>query len=177
MYAHPGKKLMFMGGEFGQYIEWNYKHELDWFLLDYDTHSSMKHYVQELNKFYLENPQMWENDYDMNGFEWIDCSDKENNVVSFIRRDNKGKELIFICNFTPVKHDKYRIGVMKKGSYEEVFNSDDFKYGGSGVINNIPINSEKVEYHNQKQSIELMIPPLGMIVLKKKETNHATREL
>jgi 1,4-alpha-glucan branching enzyme len=167
MYAHPGKKLMFMGGEFGQYIEWNYKHELDWFLLEYDTHKGMKKYVEELNKFYLDYPEMWENDYDINGFEWIDCDDKVNNVVSFVRRDSKGKELIFVCNFTPVIHDKYRIGIMKKGTYEEIFNSDDVKYGGSGVLNTVPITTEKIQYHNQKESIELKIPPLGMVILKR----------
>ncbi len=169
LYGHPGKKLLFMGGEFGQFIEWNYKQSLDWFLLDYDMHRKMQDYVRDLNALYKKEKALYEVDFHYEGFEWIDCNDTEHSIISFLR---KGKDwhdsLIFVCNFTPVPQEDYRIGAPFDTVYDEIFNSDWDKYGGSNVGNFGEIKAEKEPMHNKPYSIRLRIPPLATIVLKPK---------
>lgn len=168
--AHPGKKLLFMGGEFGQFIEWNYDDSLDWHLpQQYPMHKKMLEYSRALNKFYCDHKALWQVDFDWNGFQWIDCNDNENSVVSFIRKaEDPSDYIVAVCNFTPeVRHD-YRIGVPEKGSYIEVFNSDDEAFGGSGVKNEGEIKTEDVKWHDRDQSILLTIPPMATIYLRHK---------
>ena len=168
--AHPGKKLLFMGGEFGQFIEWNYDDSLDWHLpQQYPMHKKMLEYSRALNKFYCDHKALWQVDFDWNGFQWIDCNDNENSVVSFIRKaEDPSDYIVAVCNFTPeVRHD-YRIGVPEKGSYIEVFNSDDEAFGGSGVKNEGEIKTEDVKWHDRNQSILLTIPPMATIYLRHK---------
>ena len=168
--AHPGKKLLFMGGEFGQFIEWNYDDSLDWHLpQQYPMHKKMLEYSRALNKFYCDHKALWQVDFDWNGFQWIDCNDNENSVVSFIRKaEDPSDYIVAVCNFTPeVRHD-YRIGVPEKGSYIEVFNSDDEAFGGSGVKNEGEIKTEDVKWHDRDQSILLTVPPMATIYLRHK---------
>ena len=166
--AHPGKKLLFMGGEFGQFIEWNYDDSLDWHLVQkYEMHKKMQDYSRALNKFYLDNKSFWEIDFDWEGFQWIDPNDCNNSVVSFIRKADDSKDyIIAVCNFTPEVRHSYRIGVPAAGTYVEVFNSDDEAFGGSGVKNEGDIITQDVPWHNREQSIELTVPPLATIYLR-----------
>ena len=174
--AHPGKKLLFMGGEFGQFIEWKYDDSLDWHLVQkYPMHTKMLEYSRALNKFYCENKALWQVDFDWNGFQWIDPDDNENSVISFIRKAEDGDDfLIAVCNFTPEVRHGYRIGVPMKGVYYEVFNSDDEAYGGSGVKNGA-LASEDVPWHNRSQSIALTVPPLATVYLRLRGTAAAGR--
>ncbi|MBQ9496936.1 MAG: 1,4-alpha-glucan branching protein GlgB [Selenomonadaceae bacterium] len=166
--AHPGKKLLFMGGEFAQFIEWNENDSLDWHLVEqYKKHTQMLEYSRALNKFYRENKSLWQVDFDWNGFQWIDCNDNDNSIVSFIRKAEDSSEyLIAVCNFTPNAHEGYRIGVPDKGSYVEVFNSDAEEFGGSGIKNSSVLLTEEIPYHNRSHSITLTVPPLATIYLK-----------
>ena len=168
--AHPGKKLLFMGGEFGQFIEWNYDDSLDWHLpQQYPMHKKMLAYSRALNKFYCDHKALWQVDFDWNGFQWIDCNDNENSIVSFIRKaEDPSDYLVAVCNFTPEVRHGYRIGVPEKGSYIEVFNSDDEAFGGSGVKNEGEIKTEDVKWHDRDQSIVLTIPPMATIYLRHK---------
>ena len=168
--AHPGKKLLFMGGEYGQFIEWNENDSLDWHLVEqYEKHTQMSHYSACLNKFYCDNKAFWQVDFDWNGFQWIDCNDNENSVVSFIRKaKDESDYIIAVCNFTPEVRVGYRIGVPDKGAYVEVFNSDLEEFGGSGVKNEGEILTQDVAWHNRAQSIEIRVPPLATIYLKLK---------
>ena len=168
--AHPGKKLLFMGGEFGQLIEWNYDDSLDWHLpQQYPMHKKMLEYSRALNKFYCDHKALWQVDFDWNGFQWIDCNDNENSIVSFIRKaEDPSDYLVAVCNFTPEVRHGYRIGVPEKGSYIEVFNSDDEAFGGSGVKNEGEIKTEDVKWHDRDQSIVLTIPPMATIYLRHK---------
>ncbi len=165
MMAHPGKKLMFMGGEFAQFIEWDYKKELDWFLLDYDLHKKMHTYVKKLNKFYLENSPLWEIDFSWEGFNWISNDDKDQSIISFKRRDNEGNEIICVCNFVPVERKDYRIGVERKGSYRQVFSSDLKEFGGK-TDKLCSYKSEEVGMHGYENSISIDIPALSVTYYK-----------
>ena len=167
MMAHPGKKLMFMGQEFGQFIEWNYEQGLDWMLLDYPKHQELQNYFKKINGFYKANAPLWQVDYSWEGFSWISSDDKDNSVIAFRRIDEKGKELIAVCNFTNVERQDYRIGVPKKGNYKVVFNSDDIEFGGTGVGSCDKIKSEMLNMHGFEQSISLTLPPMSTIYLKK----------
>lgn len=169
--AHPGKKLLFMGGEFGQYIEWNYEDSLDWHLpKEYPMHSKLLEYSKALNKFYCDHKALWQVDFDWNGFQWIDCDDNENSIVSFVRKAEDGSDyVIAVCNFTPESHTGYRIGVPEKGSYREVFNSDLEIYGGSNVKNEGDISSEDVVWHNREQSIVITVPPLATVYFRRSD--------
>ena len=169
MYAHPGKKLLFMGQEFGQFIEWNEKKQLDWFLLDYDSHKSLLEYTKALNRFYKENAPMWEIDYSWEGFSWIVSDDSDNSVIAFRRTDEKGESVIVVCNFTPVQRDHYKMGVPEKGVYDVVFNSDDKKFGGSGKVRKRVYRTKAQGMHSQPQSVELSLPGLSAIYLKKRK--------
>ena len=167
MYGHPGKKLMFMGGEFGQFIEWNPDRSLDWHLLDYDMHKKLQQYVKDLNSLYKTEKALHEVDFNHEGFEWIDCNDTDHSIFSFIR---KGKDwhdsLLFVCNFTPVVYNDYRIGAPFDVSYREIFNSDSEIYGGSNVGNFGEVKAEHQGYHGKPYSVRLQIPPLGVLVFK-----------
>jgi len=166
--SHPGKKLLFMGSEFGQFIEWKYDQGLDWHLLDYPMHKKMQSYVKMLNEYYLEHPEFFQVDDNWTGFSWISCDDRDNSVIDFYRRGKKKKdETIVVCNFTPEKRTGYRIGVDEAGSYTEVFNSDDKKFGGSGIKNKGVLKSEAVPQHGREQSLVLTLPPLSVIYLRK----------
>lgn len=165
--SHPGKKLLFMGGEFGQFIEWKDQDQLDWLLLDYESHRQMQAYTAALNKLYLAEKALWELDHDMAGYQWIDADDSGQSVVSYIRRGKRPVDtLLIIINFQPVERRHYRIGVPRPGVYEELFSSESTLYGGSG-FHNEPQKSTKTEWHNQVNSIELTLSPLSFLVLKK----------
>lgn len=167
MMAHPGKKLIFMGQEFAQFIEWNYEAQLDWLLLDYDIHRQMQEYVKTLNEFYKSTPALWENDFSWDGFSWISSDDNEQSVIAFRRIDNKGKEIITVCNFVPVQRENYRIGVPEKGSYKVVLNTDDKRYGGDGLSTKKTYTAKAEPMHGFDYSIELNLPPLTALYLEK----------
>ncbi len=166
MMSHPGKKLLFMGCEFGQFIEWNYKQQLDWLLLDYEAHRQLKSYVSALNKFYLANSPLWEIDYSWEGFSWIVSDDSSNSVVAYIRRDKKENELIALCNFTSVTRQKYRIGVPKPGTYRAVFSSALPEFGGKGESTAGSVRAKKKPMHGYEYSIELDIEGLSCMYIK-----------
>jgi 1,4-alpha-glucan branching enzyme len=169
MYGHPGKKLLFMGCEFAQFIEWNYKKSLDWNLLDYDMHKKMQNYVRDLNHFYRNNKSLFEVDFDKEGFEWIDAWDSDHSIISFMRKAKDWKDaLLFVCNFTPQVHQNYRMGAPFHTHYEEVFNSDDPKYGGSGVGNPQGIQANDTPYHDKPFSMDISVPPLAVVVFRPK---------
>lgn len=165
MTAHPGKNLLFMGGEFGQFIEWNYKQELDWFLLEYEMHAKMQEYVSALNNFYQKEKSLWKYDHQSCGFEWIDPNNQEQSIISFMRKADD-EYVIVICNFTPEYYGKYKVGVPELREYEEIFNSDLDKFGGSNKFNQGNISAEKINWHNQPFSIDVQIPPLATIFIK-----------
>jgi 1,4-alpha-glucan branching enzyme len=166
-FGHPGKKLLFMGGEFGQFIEWKYKESLDWHLLDYPMHEKMYRYVRDINHLYASERALYEVDSHYDGFEWIDCNDTEHSIVSFIRKGKDWRDmLIFVCNFTPAAYDNYRIGAPLDTDYEEIFNSDHEKYGGSNVLNSEIIRAENLPCHNKPYSMSLRIPPLSVVILR-----------
>ena len=162
MMTHPGKKLLFMGGEFGQFIEWDFQKQLDWFLLDYDKHRQLQQYVKDLNHYYLDHPALWQNDADWQGFQWIACDDAAQSVISFRRVDAKGHEVVVVCNFCPVERKKYRIGVEKSGVYKPVMSSDAAKYGGTGVRLR-SVTAKAVPMHGRKYSVELTLPPMSTV--------------
>ena len=159
--AHPGKKLNFMGNELAQFIEWNYTQGLDWVLLDYDRHRQMQAFVRELNHFYLEHPQLWENDSDWDGFQWIDCDDRDRSIVTFRRISRSGKELVVICNFCPVVRERYRVGQPKAGWYVPVLNTDEARFGGYGFMAR-PQKAEKEPYQKLPYSAEFYLPPMSV---------------
>ncbi|MEA4965614.1 MAG: 1,4-alpha-glucan branching protein GlgB [Oscillospiraceae bacterium] len=159
--SHPGKKLNFMGNEFAQFIEWDEKKQLDWFLLDYDRHRQMQQWVRDLNHFYLEQRPFWQNDSDWGGFQWIEANDRDFSVVAYRRIDRKGKEIIVVCNFCPVLREHYRLGLPKKGCYLPKLCSDAIFYGGTGVPLET-VRTEPVPSHGQTQSAEFTIPPLSV---------------
>jgi 1,4-alpha-glucan branching enzyme len=165
MMAHPGKKLLFMGQEFGQRKEWDYKTGLDWCLLDFETHRQLQDFNRQLNKFYINNPPMWENDNSWGGFKWISNDDYKQSVISFRRIDDNENEIIVVCNFVPVERENYCIGVSEEGEYRLVFDSDNAAFGGSGK------SAEKYEtadvpMHGYDQSISLTLPPLSVLYLQ-----------
>ena len=167
MFAHPGTKLLFMGGEFGQINEWDFQKSLDWHLLDYPFHVGIKNIITDLNGLYKNEPALYENQFSPEGFEWINYSDHQNAVMTFIRKGNNIKnDLIIVCNFTQVVRSNYRIGLPRKGKLKEIFNSDSSKYEGSNVANNGIVASEASPYDSRDYSIELHLPPLALIVLK-----------
>jgi 1,4-alpha-glucan branching enzyme len=167
MFTHPGSKLLFMGGEFGQTAEWNHSHGLDWHLLDYDLHKGVQKLFKDLNAFYKEQPSLYQYSFDQRGFQWVDYSDRENSVIIFQRQsDVKEDLLVVICNFTPVVRNHYRVGVPYRGYWKEVFNSDHQEYQGSGLLNQGLLSTSPVKYHLRDFSITLTLPPLAISVLK-----------
>lgn len=165
--GYPGKKLLFMGSEFGQFIEWDEKKSLDWFLLEYSHHEKMLEFVKELNNIYKQTNALWSKDFDGSGFEWIDCNDCDRSIISFVRHgDKKEDTVIVICNFTPNTYEDFRVGVPFGGEYCEILNSDDERFGGSGVINVGNKYSERIEWNGRENSIGLRLPPLGVVIYK-----------
>ena len=165
MYGHPGKKLLFMGQEFAQISEWNENEELPWNILEYPLHKSMQDYVTALNELYRTNPAMYQKDFDEEGFEWINCTSAADNIVVFTRKTDKPEEtLLFVCNFAPVLHEKYQIGLPFAGRYKEIFNSDAKQFGGSGKGNPRVRAAKKEEYDGREHSMQITVPPMSMIV-------------
>ena len=165
--GHPGKKLTFMGNEFAQFIEWNENQALDWLLLDYESHRQMKDYVRDLNRLYLDTPAFWQNDADWNGFQWISCDDRDNSVIAFRRIDDRGREIIGICNFCPIRRENYRLGLPKSGTYELVLSSDAQKYGGWGT-ELPPITAEASPWGELPYSAAFTLPPLSVLFYKRR---------
>lgn len=168
MYSHPGKKLLFMGQEFGQFIEWDEKKQLDWFLLDYDAHKQLHGFVKQLNKVYKDNSPLWEIDYSWEGFSWLVSDDTDNSVVAFERTARNGEKIIAICNFTPVTREGYRIGVESRGSLSVLLDSDAVEFGGEGKLAKSRILTKKIPMHGKENSFEVTLPGFSCIYLKYK---------
>lgn len=181
MWGHPGKKLLFMGGEFGQWSEWNFAQSLDWHLLEPPSdphHAQLRTFVSDLNRLYQHEPALSTRDYDPEGFAWIDCHDADNSVVSFLRRGEREEDtLIFVCNFTPVPRHGYRLGVPYAGEYYEVCNSDDTRYGGSGLLNQQRMPSGPIFWQSCPHSILLTLSPLSTIILKRRSRTIEEKEM
>lgn len=173
MMSHPGKKLLFMGCEIGQFREWDYKGSIEWFLLEYDSHRNLQNFVRDLNHFYLERAELWEIDTSWDGFRWIVADNSAESLIAFRRLDKQQNELIVIINFTPTARDNYAIGVPEAGKYTELLNSDDTAYGGSGVVNYGILKAIPEPLHNLPHRLQLRIPPLGAIFLQKQVENKA----
>jgi 1,4-alpha-glucan branching enzyme len=169
MWSHPGKKLLFMGSEIGQYEEWNAEGTVRWDLLQYDYHRRLQLLSRELNRFYREHPALYEVDFHHSGFEWVDIHDVQASVISFLRYSKDRKdELLFCCNFTPVVRRGYRLGVNETGFYEELFNSDASMFGGSNVGNGGGVEAEAFKCHGRAASISITIPPLAVVAFRRR---------
>lgn len=165
MYAHPGKKLHFMGMEIGQWKEWNHESSLDWHLLDNLNHVGLQQYIRDLNNMYRRYPALHQADFDPEGFRWMDANDSQNSILSFVRYDKQKKQqVVAVVNFTPVPRYNYRIGVPDDGYWVEILNSDASQYGGSGVGNMGAVESHPVPYHDEDHSINIVIPPLAIVM-------------
>ncbi|MBI4285807.1 MAG: alpha amylase C-terminal domain-containing protein, partial [Chloroflexi bacterium] len=166
MFAQPGKKLLFMGDEFGQVSEWHHDRGLEWWVLAYPVHSGQQRWVESLNRLYRSEPALHELDFDPKGFEWIDGSDFEQSVISFLRKGRSpGTHILVACNFTPVPRRDYRIGVPSSGVWKEVLNSDAAEFGGAGYSNG-EVTATTVAWHGRQYSLSLTLPPLAIIFLK-----------
>ena len=171
MMTHPGKKLLFMGQEFGQTREWSEERSLDWDLLSYENHHQMQDYSAKLNDLYHRHPALYELDYDPKGFSWVSCQDADHSLVSFARYSKKSAEKLFvICNFTPVEYQGYKAAVPFWGKYKEIFNSDAAEFGGSGMVNPRVKQTKEGEVDGQEQYIEISLPPFGFVVFSAEET-------
>lgn len=177
MMGHPGKKLNFMGSEFGQFIEWDEKRELDWFLLNYEKHNQMKEYVKNLNKFYLRESAFFEKDQSFEGFEWLEVNNAEDSVFAFRRIDKSGHDVIVVSNFTQAVHNTYKIGIPHQRNYREVLSSDWELFGGSGIKNKKILEYKNEEYNGYLHCIEVKIPPLSTIYLKEERREKRRRGL
>jgi 1,4-alpha-glucan branching enzyme len=167
MFTHPGGKLLFQGAEFGQSSEWNFEGSLDWHLLQYGYHAGIKKCITDLNALYKNNPAMYEKQFHVDGFEWINYTDSENAVLSYIRKGlNPKDDLIIVANLTPVVRENYRIGLPNQGKLTQIFNSDSTEYNGSGVVMTKPIKIDKTAWNYREYSAELVLPPLGVTVYK-----------
>jgi 1,4-alpha-glucan branching enzyme len=167
MYGHPGKKLIFMGGEFGQWDEWYHESSLDWHLLEYPLHQGVRNWIRDLNHLYKYEPALHELDFGLEGFEWIDCHDWEGSIISFLRKGKKRGDLfLVVCNFTPVPRQNYRIGIPRGGFWKEALNSDSQTYGGSGHGNFGGLEASPIPSHGGYHSLSLSIPPLGVLFFK-----------
>jgi 1,4-alpha-glucan branching enzyme len=166
MFTHPGKKLLFMGTEFGQGTEWDSTRVLDWYVLDYDLHRGLQTLVRDLNRLYHDSPALYTYEFEWQGFDWIDCHDADNSVLSYLRKKDDDEFLVMAVNFTPVPRQNYRIGVPKAGAYQEILNSDAHHYGGSGISNMNPLVADEQSWMNRPYSLAVTLPPLGGIVLK-----------
>lgn len=170
MYGHPGKKLLFMGGEFGQWDEWNFEKSLDWHLLEFEPHRGLQNFIKDLNRIYKSEPSLHEIDCDYRGFEWIDFHDAEGSIISFLRRAKYHDDFtLFVCNFTPVPRINYRIGVPVSGNYKEILNSDSGSYWGSNMGNGGGVKTEDIPFHYRAFSINITVPPLSVVIFKPTE--------
>ena len=168
MYTHPGKKLLFMGQEIGQYEEWNENASCNWALLDYPLHRQLQHYVAELNALYRRLPALYERDHQADGFEWVDFRDVESSVIAFSRKAKDPRDwLLVVCNFTPLERRGYRIGVPEPGTYIELLNSDSHFFGGSNVGNHGWVLAGETPQHGRPYSVSLTLPPLGVLVFQR----------
>lgn len=167
MCGHPGKKLLFMGGEIGQWDEWYHERSIDWHLLQYEPHQNLQRYVRDLNRFYKSEPSLYEVDFNYSGFEWIDFHDADQSIISFIRKAKRADDfLVFVCNFTPVPRYNYRLGVPQAGFYKEILNSDSSEYWGSNIGNSGGVLAEEILWHGRPYSINITLPPLAVVVFK-----------
>ena len=167
MWAHPGKKLLFMGSDIGQWNEWNCDESVHWHLLQWESHQGVQRVVRDLNKLLQEQPALYQLDFDHQGFEWIDCQSASESCMAFIRRGkDSSEELIFVCNFTPVVRKEHRVGLPHSGWYQEVFNSDSEHYGGSNVGNFPGVQAEPIEWHGRPWSIKIKLPPLAAVIFR-----------
>jgi 1,4-alpha-glucan branching enzyme len=167
MYSHPGKNLLFMGGELGQWDEWNHDKSIDWHLIQFAPHRCLQKFVIDLNRIYQSEPALYEGDFHYGGFEWIDFHDSDNSILSFMRKAKDPDDLlIIICNFTPLPRPGYRIGVAKNSHYKEILNSDSQIYWGSNMGNAGGVNADKVPWHAKPYSIKITIPPLSIMIFK-----------
>ncbi|MBR4873126.1 MAG: 1,4-alpha-glucan branching protein GlgB [Clostridia bacterium] len=169
MMTHPGKKLMFMGSEIGQFREWDYKGEVEWFLLEYEAHAKLQLFFAEMNHFYLEHPALWEDDGSWDGFRWINPDDSDRSILSYKRIGKSGEELIVVVNFTPVTYENYEIGVSQAGYYEEIINSDDERFGGKGIGNKEPLKAVKKRFREYSHTISVAVPPHGACIFRRKQ--------
>ena len=171
MLAHPGKKLLMMGTEFGQWNEWHFEHSLDWHLLDPEAewakpHRQLQQFFKQANALYLAHPELWELDFSWEGFEWIEADDNQANTVAFLRKDAKGEALVIVCNFSPVDRTGYTVGVPIPGVYTCIFNSDELDFGGKGGGDHEPVRSRYVESQGREQSITISLPPMSAVIYK-----------
>jgi 1,4-alpha-glucan branching enzyme len=168
MYGHPGKKMLFMGGEFGQWCEWNHDTSLDWHLCDHDRHVGLQRFVRDLNWLYRQQPALHEVDHDWTGFQWIDFCDAAHSVIAFLRKaKDQDNQIVCLCNFTPVPRYDYRIGVPYEGYYRELLNSDASAYGGSNMGNAGGLQTSAVPSHGMPHSLAVTLPPLSVLFLKR----------
>ena len=166
MWSHPGKQLLFMGGEFGQRREWTHDESLEWHVLQYPYHAGVQRWVRDLNKVYRSTPALFAHDFAPQGFEWIDCNDTQSSVLAFLRKGDTDKDVVLvICNFTPIPRDNYRIGVPRGGCWIERLNSDAHDYGGSGAGNFGRVEASPLPSHGRYYSLTLRLPPLSVIYL------------
>jgi 1,4-alpha-glucan branching enzyme len=167
MWTHPGKKLLFMGSDFGQWNEWDFDSSLQWHLLQWETHQGVRKCVADLNRLYRSEKALYQLDFDGHGFEWIDCHNYENSTLSYVRRAKDPDDFVLVCcNFTPVPRFEHRLGVPEACWYQEVFNSDSMHYGGSNLGNFPGVQADTLSSHGRPASIELTLPPLGVVVFK-----------
>ncbi len=166
MWAHPGKKLLFMGGEFGQRREWTHEGQLEWWVCNMEGHGGVQHMLRELNHVYRAEPSLYELDFSSDGFEWVEPNDEAMSVFAFLRRSSEGAPLLVVCNLTPVPRHNYLLGVPQGGIWRELFNTDAREYGGSGWGNLGAIEAAPVRSHGRAQSLTLNLPPLSTIILK-----------
>jgi 1,4-alpha-glucan branching enzyme len=169
MWAHPGKKLLFMGAEFGQRREWNHDSGLEWWLLGQDRNAGLQRWMEDLNHLYRHERALHEIDFEPAGFAWVDCNDAEHSVISFLRKARDGSCVLVVANFTPVPRDNYLVGVPQAGHWRERLNSDATLYGGSGVGNHGGVHSVPVAAHGHFHSLNLRLPPLGILILQREE--------
>jgi 1,4-alpha-glucan branching enzyme len=169
LWGHPGKKLLFMGGEFGQRREWNHDDALDWWCLEQHLHAGLQRWVEDLNRLYRAEPALHQVDFDAAGFEWIDGSDAQASVLSYLRKARDGSEILVVANFTPVLREDYLVGVPQPGYWRECLNSDATLYGGSGSGNQGGVHSVPVSAHGRYHALNLRLPPLAVLMLKREE--------
>jgi len=164
MWTHPGKKLLFMGGEFGQWREWAHEGELDWWLTQHAEHSGIQRWIADLNRAYREHPALHALDFSQAGFQWVDMNDSDDSVVTFLRLDGSGNPVLVACNFTPVVRHGYRVGAPRGGAWREILNSDAQFYGGSGVGNMGRVHAEDTPCHGRSHALPITLPPLALMV-------------
>jgi 1,4-alpha-glucan branching enzyme len=171
MWGHPGKKLLFMGGEFGQRSEWTHEGSLEWHLLQYPEHAGLRRWVSDLNRLYRSEPALYQCDFDPSGFAWVDCNDSEQSVLTFLRLPQGGAPILVVCNFTPIPRPNYIVGVPDGGYWREIANSDATLYGGSGVGNLGGVEAAPVAVHGHYHSLVLTLPPLAILMFKREVTD------